>query len=327
MAHEITSTDTMFSVREVPWHGLGTVVSETPNSTEAIKLAGLDWNVEQQRVSYDANTKTGQINITLNDRFINYRSDTGEFLGIVSNEYKPVQNVKAFEFTDGLLEIDEGITYETAGSIKGGKHVWLLAKMPEKIILGDSYNPFMLFSCGHDGKTPVTVTMTPVRVVCSNTLTLALSTSNSHRTWRFTHNGNIMDKLHEAKMIVLRSTKYMEDFEKEAEEMGTAKVSNQDIQNLLGYLFPIEITDGKRKQNSVRESIESFNHCYNMDDLSNIRGTKWGIISAISDMETHHKKSWFREKEKQIAHRENIFWNTIQNTGLIAQAYTFLKSI
>ena len=117
--------ETMFYVREKPWHGLGVQVMDAPTSYDALILAGLDWQVEQ----YSVYTSAG-------DRIpgykVNTRSTDHAPLGIVTDRYQVVQNSDAFKFTDDLL--GEGVTYETAGSLQGGRKVWLLARMPEKYI-------------------------------------------------------------------------------------------------------------------------------------------------------------------------------------------------
>ena len=120
------NVETMFSVRETPWHGLGRIVMDAPASHEALELAGLDWQVESRNI-YSGNRA-------------NVRSTDDAVLGVVSDRYRIVQNEEAFQFTDDLL--GEGVTYETAGSLQGGKKVWMLAKLPEKyIIAGDEVTP------------------------------------------------------------------------------------------------------------------------------------------------------------------------------------------
>lgn len=145
--------ETMFYVREKPWHGLGVQVMDAPTSYDALILAGLDWQVEQ----YSVYTSAG-------DRIpgykVNTRSTDHAPLGIVTDRYQVVQNSDAFKFTDDLL--GEGVTYETAGSLQGGRKVWLLARMPEKyIIAGDEIAPYLVVLNSHDGSSGVKVAMTP----------------------------------------------------------------------------------------------------------------------------------------------------------------------
>ena len=157
------NVESMFSVREKPWHGLGTIIQEACTSKEALHLAGLDWEVKQEPVVYKG-TKTGhQFNI---------RSSDDTVLGVVGGRYKPVQNADAFAFTDELIGGD--VRYETAGSLANGKRVWMLAKMPDTKILDDVVEPYLCLTNGHDGFSSMKVCMTPVRVVCQNTLNMAL---------------------------------------------------------------------------------------------------------------------------------------------------------
>ena len=152
--------ETMFSVRETPWHGLGTIVNDAPTSEDALRISGLDWKVMQDDVFTDSGERiTGyKANIRDTDRKI---------LGVVSDRYKVVQNTDAFSFTDELL--GQGVRYETAGSLQDGRRVWLLARMPKEYTGGDDkICPYLVFSNSHDGTGAVKVAITPVRVVCNN---------------------------------------------------------------------------------------------------------------------------------------------------------------
>ena len=122
------SVETMMYVREKPWHGLGTQVEEAPTSADALRLAGLDWTVEQRNIQVCGGTK-------ISNYKANVRSSDGKVLGVVSDRYKIVQNAEAFEFTDSLIGGE--VHYETAGSLNGGKKIWLLAKLPDTEIAGD----------------------------------------------------------------------------------------------------------------------------------------------------------------------------------------------
>ena len=152
--------ETMFSVRETPWHGLGTIVNDAPTSEDALRISELDWKVVQDDIFTDSDERiTGyKANIRDTDRKI---------LGVVSDRYKIVQNTDAFSFTDELL--GQGVRYETAGSLQDGRRVWLLARMPKEYIGGsDEICPYLVFSNSHDGTGAVKVAITPVRVVCNN---------------------------------------------------------------------------------------------------------------------------------------------------------------
>jgi phage/plasmid-like protein (TIGR03299 family) len=172
----ITSNDSMFSVRQTPWHGLGAVLDQPPTTiAEAIERSGLSWRVEREPIAIDR----GDV-ATVDDWWLprceeisgwwaNVRQDTREVLGIVGERYRIVQNVEAFQFVDQL--IGSAMHFETAGSLNDGCRVWVLARLPEHIeVGGDPVRPFVLLMNSHDGSTAVVAASTPVRVVCMNTL-------------------------------------------------------------------------------------------------------------------------------------------------------------
>ena len=206
MAHEVENimyVSNEENGRFVPWHGLGTAVAEAPTSAEAIKLAGLDWVVESKPVF----TNSG---IEIPNYKANIRDIDQKVLGVVSNRYQVVQNKDAFDFTDAL--IGEGCRYETAGSLCGGKRIFLLARMPEAKILDDSFENYICFTNSHDGFSSIKAVMTPVRVVCQNTLSLALSSAK--RQWSTKHIGNLDSKLAEARQTLEHCLNYHCDVSK-----------------------------------------------------------------------------------------------------------------
>lgn len=209
------NVETMFSVREKPWHGLGTIVAEAPTSADAIRLAGLDWLVVQEPVYTNFNKPVEGYRA-------NVRSSDRKVLGVVSDRYRVVQNADAFSFTDELL--GKGVRYETAGSLQEGRKVWLLASLPrEYIIAGERISPYLVFSNTHDGSGSVKVAVTPVRVVCNNTLNLALGTAK--RSFSMVHTGNIRDKIQEARDTLFLAEEYMECLGTEFERLRRQKVT------------------------------------------------------------------------------------------------------
>ena len=158
---------------------------EAPASEEALKIAGLDWKVLQEPIYTMGKEQIEGFKV-------NVRDTDRRVLGVVSDRYKIVQNQEAFSFTDELL--GEGVRYETAGSLQNGRKVWLLARMPhEYIISGERITPYLVFFNSHDGSGAIKAALTPIRVVCQNTLNLALSTAK--RSWSMIHTGNIQGKI------------------------------------------------------------------------------------------------------------------------------------
>ena len=148
-------------------------VEDALTSEEALEESGLNWTVAQKPVY----TSGG---ILIPNYKANIRSSDNQVLGVVTDRYRIVQNQDAFAFTNSL--IGEGVKYETAGSLQSGRKVWLLVKLPDKYIVnGDQIEPYIVFSNSHDGSSAIRV----VRVVCQNTLNLALSSTK--RSWSAKH--------------------------------------------------------------------------------------------------------------------------------------------
>lgn len=268
--------ETMFSVREVPWHGQGTIVQEAPNSNEALRLAGLDWTVEGKTI-YD---NMGRV---IAGYKANTRSSDGKVLGIVGNRYKIVQNADAFQFTDNLIGGD--VRYETAGSLQGGKKIWLLAKMPETKVCDDNVEPYVCFTNTHDGSGAVKAIMTPVRVVCNNTLNLALRTAK--RSWSMRHQGNIEGKLEEARQALELAEIYMDSLAKEADEWANITVNTEHLHKILDAIFPEKANATDRAKENIKRNKDQFMACVFAPDLVKFVGTAWGVINAAADFVGH----------------------------------------
>ena len=274
------NVETMMYVREKPWHGLGTMVAEAPTSADALRLAGLDWTVNQTPVYTDAG-------IEIHGYKANRRSSDDAILGIVSDRYKIVQNTEAFEFTDALIgETENGVVkYETAGSLAGGKRIWLLAKMPTQKVLDDDIEPYMVFTNSHDGTGAIRIAMTPQRVVCQNTLNIALNTAK--RQWSTKHVGDMQSKLEEAKLCLQLADKYMNGLAEEAERLANAKLYKEQIDEILDEMFPIGDDTTERKKNNINDFKNGYYMCYLRPDIAQFMNTAWGAVNAMSDVVTH----------------------------------------
>ena len=271
-----------FFVRIPAWHGRGTVIDDAPYSDEAIRVAGLDWEVKQAPSFIEVASEKIPTGFT-----INYRDSDNKVLGMVKDQYKVVQNREAFEFTDSLVGNGD-VRYETAGSLAGGKVVWMLARMPKTTVLGDEMEPYMLFSNSHDGSSAVRCTITNVRVVCQNTLNFALA--NARRSWSFVHKGDMNTKLEEARHALMLAESYQKEFSKEAERLVKIKYTHQEVKDILDKLFPIPEEDiSNRKLNNMEYLREGFAYAMKQEDISQFSGTAWGLLQAASDF-TYHLK-------------------------------------
>lgn len=298
--------ESLFYVRETPWHGQGTRVEEAPTSEEAIRLAGLDWGVEQSPIYLADGTE-------IEGSFANVRSSDNKPLGIVGNKYKIVQNMEAFAFTDELL--GEGVRYETAGSLKDGKIIWLLARMPEQIeILGDKVDPYMVFTNTHDGSGAVRVAMTPVRVVCNNTLNMALR--NAKRTWSARHTGSISTKLDDAIETLGFANAYLNETKRTFEELYKVKVSEFNLYKMVSNLIPIDENMTPRQRDNANAIKDDIIFRYNeAPDLKVLDKTGARFIQAVADTTDH-----MTPLRQTASYKENHFKNAIDGNELLDKA-------
>ena len=255
------NVETMFYTREKPWHGLGVMVQEAPTSAEALTLAGLDWRVAQSPIV----TEDG---IPINGFKANLRETDDKVLGVVTDRYRVVQNSEAFAFTDSLL--GEGVTYETAGALQDGRRTWLLAKLPQRYIISeDEITPYLVFMNSHDGSGAIKAAMTPIRVVCQNTLNLALSTAK--RTWLMNHTGDIEGKLEEARYTLLYADKYMGELGRAIDRLNHIKLSDRQVYEYIDALFPLADTPTEQqKKNLMRLKEDLMLRYFEAPDLQHV---------------------------------------------------------
>ena len=304
------NVESMFYTRETPWHGLGTKVMGAPGSREALTLAGLDWRVIQEPIY----TGAGE---PVEGYKANIRDTDRRALGVVTDRYKVVQNHEAFAFTDSLLK--EGVRYETAGSLQGGRRIWLLAHMPhEYMISGERFSPYLLFSSTHDGSGAVKVALTPIRVVCQNTLNLALSTAK--RSWSMMHTGNIKGKIQEARETLLMADDYMDKLGQEFEALRKKKLTDKEVMDYIEILLPTE--DGSTSQqikNMERLRKDMAHRYFDAPDLQDVGENAYRFINAVSDFATHSKPL-----RKTANYKENLFSKTVDGNPLIDRAYQMM---
>lgn len=304
--------ETMYSTREKPWHGLGTVVREAPASEDALRLAGLDWNVVQEPIYTPFREKIEGFKA-------NVRDTDRKVLGVVSDRYKVVQNVEAFSFTDELL--GHGVRYETAGSLSGGRRVWLLARLPrEYIIAGERISPYLVFSNTHDGSGSVKVAVTPVRVVCNNTLNLALETAQ--RSFSMVHTGNISDKITEARDTLFKAESYMDRLGAEFEQLHQQKVTDAEVQKYIEILIPMESNATRTQEKNVNRLRENLAmRYYDAPDLQTVGKNAYRFLNAVSDFATHAEPL-----RRTANYNENLFSRTVDGNPMIDRAYQLVKS-
>ena len=283
----ITDSDSMFSVRVTPWHGLGAVLERPPASVgEAIEASGLGWNVAKEPIAIDrGDASAADWSIPRCEEIPGYyatvRQDTREVLGVVGERYRIVQNHEAFAFVDQLLGSD--IHFETAGSLHGGRRVWVLATLPEHVkVGGDSVRPYVLLMNSHDGSTAVIAATTPIRVVCQNTLNWGLK--DARQKFSIRHTEAVTQRVHEARRVLDLSINYYEQFKRYGDELASERCTERQLRTVLDELYPNGAGDSasSRTRRSRQQTKDRIAELFlSGDTQGNAPGSKWAAVNAI----------------------------------------------
>jgi|LSQX01.2.fsa_nt_gb phage/plasmid-like protein (TIGR03299 family) len=307
-----------YSKQFAPWANTGKSIVEAPDSTEALKRAGLDWKVNRLAL-------TAEGNLPVPNFFANVRSDDNAILGIVGNRYKIVQNEEAFAFTDNLIHNEMGVkvTYDSAGSFGNGKRVWMMAKLPTISIMNDDIIPYVVIVNSHDGKGSVRVSVIPMRIACYNALALALSKAT--RSWSTTHAGDLAAKLEDASNTLDLATAYMTALEEEAELLQQTRISDKLFEEFLEEMFPFNpFATNDKKNNNNLESRQLIRDIYSQkEDLKMFRGTAWGVYNAFADYTSHLEP--LRKVSNVSLFRERRFAGFIDGTNELAAIENLIR--
>jgi phage/plasmid-like protein (TIGR03299 family) len=291
MAHNLEQfsdgTTAFFSNREVAWHKLGTVTQNALTAEEALETAYLDWHVfkSEEPVSTPVLSYDGEKTETIKykDKFMTYRYNPktreAEALGVVGNRYTPVQNSEAFSFLNFLAD-ESGAVFETAGSIDNGKKVFMTMKMPEGMKIGgvDDLDLYLMAWNTHDGSSSFSVAVTPIRVVCQNTLTAALQAAKS--TFLLRHTPKVQGKIQAAREALGLTFAYCEAFEVKAEQLLSQKMTDKEFNTLVEKLIPID-DETPRVRTLAETARGTLNGLWKAPTQANIANTKWAAYNAV----------------------------------------------
>lgn len=303
--------ESMFSVKNRPWHGLGTPVEEALTSSDALRAAGLDWTIESLPI-FDVN------GIEIKGFRANTRSSDGSVKGIVGERYTIVQNADAFAFTDAL--VGEGLLYESAGAFRGGRAVWLLGKMPERYICGDLFETYICFVNSHDGSGSVRACMTPTRVECNNILNLVFK--KAQRSWSTPHRGDVMGRMEEARQTLQLADQYMNALEEKADQMANQTMSDSEIIVVLDKMFWLPPDATERQKKTVDTAKNEIVCCMLHPDIAQFINTRWGFINAVADYVDH------ADPVRQTKHyAENRWSNIIGGHALLDRAMALMGEV
>lgn len=316
MAHNIevfADAAAFFSARTPAWHGLGTVTDGALTAEDALKTAHLaSWNlrmvpdvalVEDNFVPVD-----GFSRVIRDNPFTPGKIDV---LGHVSDSYGLVTNESAFAFLDAFRDLG-GAKFETAGSINNGRRVFVTMQMPEEtnVAGGDKIQMYTLITTSHDGTAPVEALITPVRVVCQNTLNVALR--NHVRKVKVRHTAKVNERLAEAARILGAVGEYEAAFVAACDRLAAKTMASQDVEDFLSAMFPIKDEPGVAQQVitravNKREEVKALiQFSPNIDD--SLRNTAYGVWQGYTEWKDWASPAKGPEGQKQTrrAIRNNL---------------------
>ena len=293
MAHRLEEfedgTTAFFTAREVAWHKLGTVTENALTAEDALKTAYLDWEVKKSDnpvqvlvPAFDGNSETS---ITTNDKFMTYRyhpkTQKAEALGVVGNRYTPVQNLEAFSFLNNIAD-ESGAVFETAGAIDNGKKVFMTMKMPEGLTIGgvDNIDLYLMAWNTHDGTSSFQIVVTPIRVVCQNTLTAALQSAKN--TYSLRHTPKVSGKVQAAREALDLTFKYVSTFEQDAQALYEQAFTDKQFTQLVEKMIPID-EENERARNLADTARATLQGLWNAPTQQNVAGTKWAAYNAFTE--------------------------------------------
>jgi len=305
MAHELwietaSGAASMFYVGQTPWHGLGKALDSPATAAEAIKASNLGWNVWKEQLY----VKQGDKHIQVNNRFAIMRPKQGNesddvALGIVGKEYVPLQNSEAFAFFDHIVGRNEAI-YHTAGALGKGERIWVLAKLPDSIqVVGDDISDkYLLLSNSHDGTSSVQIKFTPIRVVCNNTLTMALSQGD---TIRIPHNRDMDTLLKQSERTLGVINRRFNDIEKVFKAMAGQQINKEQLETYLAKVFPFpkdsQDENGQKRASDNRSLAEYLFDQGTGNRQHGVAGTLWAAYNGVTELIDHRITKQTRENK------------------------------
>ena len=295
MAHNInfneqTGKHSFFSVQEKAWHGLGQIVEDYPTSAEALTVAGLDFTVRKAPNIHRLPDGREEISKT---SFFTYRTDNGAILGgKLGADYQIVQNTDAFTFFDEIVGGD-GIMYETAGALGQGERIFITAKLPDYIRVGnnDLIEKYLFLTTSHDGFGSITAAFTPIRVVCNNTLNAALQ--NCSYAIKIRHTQNAQDRLKQAHKVLGISNRLSATLEEMFNHWSKVRITDGQVKQLIELAMCPNKETMHHLQTGVQEELSScfVNMCESVYEYAltsptqqepTTKGTLFGAYNAVT---------------------------------------------
>lgn len=327
MAHEIRADDVFGEVQirgEKAWHGLGVEINDGMKAWPAFQEIGLDWETQLLplvcQFKDDAGKKK-QFKVPTHSAHI--RTDTMGLLGVVGSGYKPISNKALAEFADVLAEADKQVTVETAGSLRNGRQVFTLVRLPQDISVTDEdvLHQYVLIRNSHDGSAAFQIYPTSVRVVCANTL--RLSERDICRGIQFQHTGDIKQKIDHARLALGLIGDQTKRFEAQVRVLAAKHLKKDEVAEYFRTVYDASFgvvpeqdesdpKDARRFERQIarrdvilqawQENMES-----DQQTIAGIKGTAWAAYNAVSFYHDHQRGRFLPVRESEGRVHSNLF--------------------
>jgi phage/plasmid-like protein (TIGR03299 family) len=280
------------SLRQPAWHGLGTVLDSEVTTSEMLQVAHLaDWNVRLEDVDLPGRYHRNAFATVRTNPF----DGEDDVLGIVGERYQVLQNEQLFDFGDAILD---GASWETAGSIKHGTVVFGSLALEREVTIdpngvGDKVNTYLLVHTSHDGSLAIQASITPVRVVCQNTLNMAVGArgKSAKQSFRIRHTQSVQGKVQAAREALGLAHKYLDAFEIEAQAMMAQAINTDTFFDIIKAAYPEPEADVKGSATKWQNKVDVLFDIYRGDTVmgAGVADTAWGAYNTLTE-----RLDWFR---------------------------------
>lgn len=293
MSHEITEfapgIHSFVSARTSAWHKLGTTLESTFDAKQALEHAHLaNWNVRKTPLfTFDENQEIIQADNRFATIFTNPVTNKNQFLGDVGSHYAPIQNEAHVDLFNAIVD-QSGAVFETAGSLANGRKVFMSMKLPEGIKIGgvDQVDLYLVAMNSHDGSSPFRFIVTPVRVVCANTLAAAVRSNKGSFSIR--HVANPAYSIQEARETLNLTFEYVKEFEDEANEMIQKQLDEDYFRRVVASVFGTENAKTDRQLEIAQKHVDGvMSTLATSTTLDGIEGTNWAGYQAVTEYMDH----------------------------------------
>lgn len=325
MAHQITETDNMFSVREMPWHRLGVVLEDYPTRAEAQKIAH-NWEPISTPIFRKVPHVTAAGEVTevfeeIENAVAQERSDNGGLIGVTSGTFTPVTNGEMYDVAEALQGENGDVKFETGGSLNGGARVWLMLRLNEPLVVNGDPNGatmhYYMLQNHHNATGAFKGSATATRVVCANTMRIADMDAKAHGTeFAFSHTKNVTQRVEEARQALAGWRVSVEAWKLFTEHMIDVKVTQAGVEEFVRRFIPeppADIVRGVVRQN-IETARDQWWECYNGKTGEGIERTAYGLLQASSEYAEHYRKAQSDESrfKRAILDRNGVMSHAIR---------------